>query len=340
MKILIDINHPAQVHFFRNAITELQQRGHKVAVTAREKDVTTELLKNFGIPFTMLSRKGANKFALVAETIVRYVRLWNFCRKFKPDILTGAGSIFAAVVGWLRGKPVVTWERTEIAGLVHRLTCPFATAIYSPDCFTKFFGKKHHFYHGYHALAYLHPNRFTADAQIVKSLGINPDEKYCIIRFVSWQAYHDLGQHGFADEQKLDFVKQIAEYARPYICSETALPKELEPYRLDIPPHQIHHVMAFASLCVGEGASTASESAILGVPTVYINTLKLGFINVLEEYGLLKQTTDTNQALKLCLHWLTDPETKQKCRAAHKKLLADSLDVTSYIVDVIETTPQ
>ena len=94
--------------------------------------------------------------------------------------------------------------------------------------------------------------------------------------------------------------------------------------------------MAFASLCVGEGATMASESAVLGVPAVYINTLKLGYINMLEEYGLVKQTTDTQQALGQSLDWLKSPETKEKCRAAHEKLLADKIDVTDYIVDTIE----
>jgi hypothetical protein len=39
MKILIDIGHPAHVHFFKNAIRELEGRGHEVKVTARDKEV-------------------------------------------------------------------------------------------------------------------------------------------------------------------------------------------------------------------------------------------------------------------------------------------------------------
>ena len=58
MKVLVDIIHPAHVHFFRNAISELQKKGHEVAVTARKKDVTIDLLENYGIPFTCLSEVG------------------------------------------------------------------------------------------------------------------------------------------------------------------------------------------------------------------------------------------------------------------------------------------
>ena len=265
MRILIEITHPAHVHFFRNAIIEFEKRGHEVAVTAREKDITIQLLENYEISFTTLSKIGRSKFSLAGELIARDVRLLNFCRKFKPDILTGISGVFAAHVGFLLRKPVVVWDDTEIATLAHKITHPFVAAIYSPDSFYKSFGKKHHLYPGLHELAYLHPKRFTADAEIVRSLGIDPEEKYCIIRMVSWQAHHDVGQHGFARDQKLEFIEEIAKHAKPYITSESPLPEELESYRLNIPVHKIHHVMAFASLCVGEGATMASESAVLGV---------------------------------------------------------------------------
>jgi predicted glycosyltransferase len=36
MKVLIDMGHPAHVHFFKNTIWELEKRGHEVKVTARD----------------------------------------------------------------------------------------------------------------------------------------------------------------------------------------------------------------------------------------------------------------------------------------------------------------
>jgi predicted glycosyltransferase len=108
------------------------------------------------------------------------------------------------------------------------LTYPFVLQVQSPDCYMKDLGSKQVRYAGCHELAYLHPNRFVPDEQIVKDLGVNTSEKYCIIRLVSWGAHHDIGQHGFDDEKKIYFVEQIAKYARPYITSEAALPAELE----------------------------------------------------------------------------------------------------------------
>ena len=307
-----------------------------MAVTTREKDITVELLSNLGIDFTTLSKVGVGRSALIREMLVRDFRLWQFCRRFKPDVLTGISGVFAAHAGFALRKPVVVWDDTEHQKLSHIITYPFVTLAYSPDCYEKVLGKKHRFYPGFHELAYLHPDRFTPDAEVVKSLGIDPERKYCIIRLVSWGAHHDVGQYGFADEQRLEFVERIAQYARPYITSEGQLPGELEKYQLKIPVHQIHHVMAFASLCVGEGATMASESAVLGVPAVYINTLKLGYINMLERYGLVKQTTDTGKALELSLDWLKDEAAAQRCKAARDKMLSEKIDVTEFIVETIE----
>ncbi len=43
MRILIEITHPAHVHFFRNAIDIWKSQGHEVAVTARDKEIVLEL---------------------------------------------------------------------------------------------------------------------------------------------------------------------------------------------------------------------------------------------------------------------------------------------------------
>jgi predicted glycosyltransferase len=336
VRILVEVTHPAHVHFFRYAIDEFKERGHEVAVTTRQKDVTVDLLNHLGIPFTILSKVSSSKLGLFGELIFRDFRLLNFCRKFKPDVLTGISGVFAAHVGFLLRRPVVVWDDTEIANIAHKIAYPFVKSIYSPDCFAKDFGKKHHLYPGLHELAYLHPNRFTADAEIIKGLGIEPSERYCIIRFVSWQAHHDVGQYGFADKDKLTFIREIAKHARPYITSEAPLPPAFEQYRLNIPPHLIHHVMAFADLYVGEGATMATESAVLGVPAVYISTLQLGNMNMLRGYSLLKQTCDTQTALKYCIDWLANSQTKQNCSAARRKLLKDKIDVTPFVVETIE----
>ncbi len=337
MKILVEVTHPAHVHFFRNAIGIWKSRGYKVAVTARDKEIVVELLKLYGIEHAVLSGKGRGKLSLFSELIKRDYNLWRFCREFKPDVLTAIGGVFAAHVGWIMRKPVIVWDDTEHAGISHKMTFPFVTSVYTPDCYTIELGKKQIRYAGYHELAYLHPNRFTPDKNVLRDIGIDTNEKYCLVRFVSWQAHHDIGQHGFTESSKVKFVDEVSKYAKVYITSESALPEELEKYRLRIPVHLVHYVTAYAALYVGEGATMATESAILGVPAVYVNTLESGNISTLERYGLAKQVTDANQALQCCIDWLCAPDAKEKCIASRKKLLEDKIDVTDYVVGVISS---
>lgn len=333
MRILVEVTHPAHVHFFRNAIGDWKSRGHEVAVTAREKEIVIELLNLYGIEHTVLSSIGKGKLSLFSELIKRDYKLWQFCRKFKPDVLTAIGGVFAAHAGFLCRKSVVVWDDTEHAGISHKMTFPFATAVYTPDCYSINLGKKQVRYAGCHELAYLHPNRFTPDKNVLKDIGIDPDEKYCLVRFVSWQAHHDVGQHGFEKNAKVEFISEISKYAKVYITSEAELPEELEEYRLKIPVHQIHHLMAFASLCVTEGATMASESAVLGVPVIYINTLTAGTIQEFAKYELLEHITDTQKAMNRAVELLKNPENK---KTALQNYLQGKIDVTQYIAETIE----
>jgi predicted glycosyltransferase len=336
MKVLVDINHPSQVHLFKYVIAELRKRGHNVIVTASQKDVSYKLLDAYGIDYIKMGTYGDTFAKKLINLFVLDFRMFKVVFKHRPDVLTGLGSFRIAHAGFLCGKKTLILEDTEHSTGQIALYKPFATNILTPSCFISDYGKKQIRYEGCHELAYLRPERFTPDREVAKKFGIDISEKYCVIRFVSWRASHDIGQHGIIDGQKLNFIKEISKYARPYLSSEAQLPMELASYRLNVPPHLIHHIMAFASLYVGEGATMASESAILGVPAVYVNTLRLGYIDMHEKYGLLKQTADIQQAVKYCIDWLTDPQTKQTCAKARQKFLAEKIDVTDYIVKTIE----
>ncbi len=305
-------------------------------VTSKNVPVTNHLLDEFGISYTIIEAKTKTNLLAPARLLARDFLIWRFCKKLKPELLTGVNSVFCAHVGKLLNRPCIIWDHTDHYKLLHKLTRPFATVIYSPDCYYAKPSKKQIFYPGYHELSYLHPSRFQPDINVVKSLGINPDQKYCIIRLSAWQAVHDIGQRGFDNSKIIDFVKTIAKYAKPYISAEASIIPELREYCLNIPPHLIHHVIAFASLYVGEGASMASESATLGVPTVYLNSLKLGYINMQEKYGLTKQAKDSAEALKMSVAWLEDPKAKEQCDRARNKLLADKTDMSNFVVDTIE----
>ena len=79
---------------------------------------------------------------------------------------------------------------------------------------------------------------------------------------------HDYQEEGFDLKHKLKLIQMLSEHGKVLISSESPLPSLLREYQSTIPVNEIHHVMAFASLVIGESATMASEAAVLGVPAV------------------------------------------------------------------------
>jgi predicted glycosyltransferase len=87
---------------------------------------------------------------------------------------------------------------------------------------------------------------------------------------------------------------------------------------------------------VSEGASTASEAACLGVPTVYLNPSQLGYLRDQERrYGLVYNTTDRESAIRRAVAWLDAPFEEERFEAARRRLVEEHIDVTEYVVQEV-----
>lgn len=286
-RILLTVQHPGHVHFFRRAYRQLLADGHEVAVVARSESVVEDLFEAYGIEYTVLGGSATTLPSLAATQLRYEAGLYRFAREFAPDVVAGIGGVAAAHVARALGVRSVVFTDTEHASLSNALAFPFADLICTPDCFRGDLGAKQYRYPGYHELAYLAPEAFTPDPTVPESVGVDPDERYVVLRTTAWNALHDVGQAGIDDA--VDAVDRLeATGARVLITSDADLPDELESRRATVEPHRLHDLLAYATLFVGEGATTAAESAVLGTPAVYINSLSAGTLEELEErYGLL-----------------------------------------------------
>jgi uncharacterized protein len=112
---------------------------------------------------------------------------------------------------------------------------------------------------------------------------------------------------------------------------------ELEPFRLQLPPHLVHHLLAFASLYVGESATMASEAAILGTPSLYVSSSFRGYIQEQEErYGLSRWCTDPEQAVEAAVALARDPAARAHWAPRRERMLAEMEDVTGVVVRLVE----
>ena len=160
MRILIDILHPAHVHFFRNFHDEMAGRGHQLCITARAKDRSLDLLDRFGLPYHHLSDQRSGGVGMTVEMAERTARLVRLMRRFRPDVLTGIMGPSIALAGAVRRVPAVVFYDTEFATQTNRFVYPLAHSVCTPDCYQGKVPGTHRRYAGYHELAYLHPNRF------------------------------------------------------------------------------------------------------------------------------------------------------------------------------------
>src|SRR5215831_14202778 len=280
MRVLIDILHPAHVHFFRNFHAEMESRGHQVCITARDKDRSVELLRAFGLPYQQISAQKSGA-GLAVEMAQRTPRLMKIMRSFKPDVMTGIMGPSIAVAGALRlpRVPAVVFYDTEFAVQTNRFVYPLAYSVCTPDCYQGRVRGRHIQYPGYHELAYLHPNRFQPDSSRLAHFGVTPGEPYSIVRFVSWQAVHDRHERGLTAKQKRQLIEVLEGQGRVLISSEAPLSPELTDLAIKGPVDQIHHLIAHAQLVVGESSTMSSEAAVLSVPAVFIATTSRGYID-------------------------------------------------------------
>jgi predicted glycosyltransferase len=337
MKVLIDINHPAHVHFFRNPAALLEADGHEVIFTSRNKDVTLDLLKQYGLRHQTLSEEGkGGLIALVKELLYRNYALYKVVKKEKPDIMASIGGTFIAHVGFATRTPAIVFYDTENAKLQNLITYPLANCVVVPVAYQAWLPKQHRRYPGYHELSYLHPNYFTPDKSVAIENGLDPDRGNILIRMVAWKANHDLGEVGWSRELLREIIKRYSEKMNILISSEQSLGQEFDTYLYKGNVACIHHVLAFCRLFIGESATMASESAVLGVPAIYAANTGRGYTDEQEEkYGLVRniRALDADSLIKTIDDVLS--EDLSLIRRRRENLLSTTIDVANYVKDFL-----
>ncbi len=155
---------------------------------------------------------------------------------------------------------------------------------------------------------------------------------------------HDVGQGGLDDA--VEIVERLETMGTEVlIASSSSLPDEIESRRANLGSHQLHNLLAYATLFVGEGATSAAESAVLGTPAVYVNTLSAGTLTELEErYGLLFGFHGPNRhrrGLERAIEILERPDT-ERWERQRQQLLSEKCDTTSVVTDALtgQLTPR
>jgi len=339
--VLFDLGHPAHFHLFKHVIAHLRQTGHDVELIARQKECLQDLLDKVGWRYHLAPRSGTGLAALgrqAAQALQVAVRL----SLAKPiDVMAGT-SIVVGPAARMTGATSLVFGEDDARTVpwFARLAYPPAHYIVTPRCLRfERHGRKHLTYPGYQELAYLHPDRFQPDPSVRSTLGVQPEERYFLVRLVALTAHHDIGQRGVSRAQARRLVEKLARHGRVFISAETKVDDDLQPYVLPTRPDQIFDVLAFADMVVGDSQTVTAEAAVLGTPAIRCNTF-VGRLTYLEElehrYGLTVgiRPEHFDRVLGTVDAWLAKADLKSQWRRRRHALISECVDLTEWILDL------
>lgn len=342
MNVLVDVVHPAHVHFYRGLIDELRLRGDEVVVLSRDKDVTVDLLDGFGMSHTVISSVGPSSIVRQAQELVR--RDWamfRVARHFRPDVVLTRNPSGVQVARLVGATGIFDTDDGPEVGLHWRMAAPFAHVITCPAPNAPAVGPKGRAYDAFKATAYLHPDRYRAGSPPVRELlGMADDQPYALLRLVSMQASHDHDEHGLSPETVDELVARLAAVGQVFLSSEGTPPEHLVHLQPQLPPTRFHDLLAGAEIVVGDSQSVACEAALLGTPVVHASSFAgrhHTLVTLEDEHGLVRShQPDDRAGIMKSIDELLRPGTRRRHQQARRRLAEQTDDVVAWYLDLLD----
>ena len=287
-RIWVDLTNPAHVVVLRPLVELLEADEHEVTLTARPLSHTTELLDDWGHPYTAIGHHGgASRLGKALAAGSRTAQAFAFARGKRFDYGLAHGSTDLPPVARVLGFPDTTMFDYEWARLQHELNCRLATRVLVPDAvpaeriapygarppkLVRYPGLKEEYY-----LA-----DFEPDPSVLDELGLDREPVIAVVRTAPSYALY----LGGSENELLPRVlrRLLDEGAQVVVLARTdeqrhAL-RELDP-ELVIPERAVdgRSLAALADLVVSAGGTMIREAAVLGTPVWSIFEGRLGAVD-------------------------------------------------------------
>jgi predicted glycosyltransferase len=275
VKIWVDLTNPAHVVVLRPLIELLEERGDEVTLTARPLSHTTELLDDWGHPYTAIGHHGgASRVGKALAASARAAQMLRFARGRGFDYGLAHGSTDLPPVARALRFGNTTMFDYEWATLQHSVNCRLAARVLVPDAIpgerlaryarppklVQYPGLKEEYY-----LA-----GFEPDESVLAQLGVDPARLIAVVRTAPSYALY----LGGSENELLPRVLQrlVAEDAQLVVLARTdEQRRSLRALsdRLIVPEHAVDgpSLAALADLVVSAGGTMIREAAVLGTPT-------------------------------------------------------------------------
>lgn len=251
MNVLLVSGHPAQVHNFRLVREELIKDGHLVYWLTTNKDIATNLLDIYQIPYELYHKPNKTLPSQLWVLIRNTWQAMRFIMRNHIDIAISRTDPYSTLACFLLRRKHIVIDDTEHAAVSIRQK-PFAlmgSCILVPDCFWYEISKKQMYFPGNIEMFYCRPGRFVLqepwssrseigsqkdDTALLNHQATDPSAlpttsepelagtpcvldfprgtRYAIVRFVKWDAYHDTKLiGGYTPEDKIHLVQSLLE---------------------------------------------------------------------------------------------------------------------------------
>jgi predicted glycosyltransferase len=337
-RILFELNHPKHYYQFRGVINQLKNEGSAVYILARDKDVLLEILNDENQEYILLGKHGKSIFSKVIylpKLLITYLRI---VKKLKIDIIFSKASLNAALIKpFINAKHIITPD-SEVVSLTNKIVAPLSDIIITPENFNIDFGINHHRISGFFEETYLSPLVFTPDINLLKEYNLK--KPFFILRFISWDANHDIGNWGFTDSQKNQLFDLLNQYGQVIISAErNILPAKLQENRIAIPPSKMHHFLHYANMYIGDSQSMATESSLLGTPSFRYNSFvgdndMTNFIVLEKELDLLRNYISFEKLIEGVKKVLENPEIKEEWLIKRDMYFKSKEDINQQFIQI------
>ncbi len=273
MSILFEINHPGHIHLFRNLARELDKKGIRSDFLIKTEPVIEHLAKFYGLRFTKMGSKGKGLFLKYLYQLFFLLKTIWIVKKIKPVLGLGVSMNLPIVSKFTYMKAIGFDDDDMSVTPVFAKYANKASTILTPSSLAhERRGENHVVYNGFHELAYLHPNQFKPNPEVLDLLGVTENTDYFVVRFNSFKAHHDIGEKGMTFEQKKQLITKLEKKGKVFISTEAHIDTGFNSYKLPDRPELMHSFLAFAKMYVGESQTMTSEAAVLGIPALKCNT--------------------------------------------------------------------
>lgn len=300
MNIWIDLSNSPHPLLFAPIARRLEDRGHRVSVTARDHAQTLALARERWDDVSVFATDSPyGRVAKGRAMAARIGALRQWARVRPPDVALSHNSYGQIVAARSIGIPVVTamdYEHQPVNHLAFRLANSILLPAELPVDLVRRFGatkRKTRHYAGFKEEVYV--GDFEFDRTITAKLGLSlgPNDVLVVARTAPSRAtYHHFDNPGFVEIlQRLSRNQNVNIVVLPRFQQEGETIRRLHLPRVAVSSHAVdaRSLMVAADLVVGGGGTMTREAALLGVPVVSVYAGERPAVDrALEHRGLLR----------------------------------------------------